>query len=237
MQHFTLVTKQLSLAIDFSQYFSDHGCFVDTVEHPSDCATKIQQKNSSALFWDLSSFPWDASQPELTKLREQFKLPITLIGASKPFIAAFAAGIDDVLTLPLDFETTFARLQQRMRLYQPTTSPSSQQPIPNHKIILDDVTIDRQKYKAFKHGQDLGLTPKELKLLIYLVEQRPRVLSRQQLLAGVWGDIYDISQTSRMVDMHISHLRDKIEPNPKQPTRIKTVRGFGYHFVGNCQEI
>ena len=73
-----------------------------------------------------------------------------------------------------------------------------------------------------------NLTPKEFKLLKYLYDNRNQVISREQLLNGVWN--YDILGTSRMVDIHISHLRDKIEKDPHNPEWIKTARGFGYLF-------
>ena len=77
-----------------------------------------------------------------------------------------------------------------------------------------------------RDDQDLGLTPKEFKLLHYLIQHPNQVLSREQLLQGVWD--YDILGNSRMVDIHISHLRDKIEPDPQNPIWLQTVRGFGY---------
>ena len=60
------------------------------------------------------------------------------------------------------------------------------------------------------------------------MEHQNQVLSREQLLNGVWG--YDLLGTSRIVDIHISHLRDKLEDDPKQPQWLKTVRGFGYRL-------
>lgn len=78
------------------------------------------------------------------------------------------------------------------------------------------------------NDQKVILTPKEFKLLKYLYDNRNQVISREQLLNGVWN--YDILGTSRMVDIHISHLRDKIEKDPHHPEWIKTARGFGYLF-------
>ena len=60
------------------------------------------------------------------------------------------------------------------------------------------------------------------------------VLSREKLLNGVWG--YDYVGQTRMVDMHVSHLREKIEHDPSHPTNIQTVRGFGYKFEGKLNE-
>lgn len=80
-----------------------------------------------------------------------------------------------------------------------------------------------------KHGQQIQLTPKEFQLLTYLVNNRGQVLSRDQLVNGVWG--YDLLETSRIVDIHISHLRDKLEDDSQHPVHLLTVRGFGYKLV------
>ena len=69
----------------------------------------------------------------------------------------------------------------------------------------------------------------EFQLLSYLIDHRNQVLSRDQLVNGVWG--YDILNTSRIVDIHISHLRDKLEDDPHHPVHLLTVRGFGYKLA------
>ena len=74
---------------------------------------------------------------------------------------------------------------------------------------------------------------KRRRLLDYLAKHCGQVLSREQLLQGVWG--YDILGTSRIVDIHISHLRDKLEADPNTPLWIKTNRGFGYSFSGKIK--
>lgn len=79
-----------------------------------------------------------------------------------------------------------------------------------------------------KNNNLIKLTPKEFELLVYFLRKKGRVLGREELLNNVWGFNY-IGQT-RMVDMHVSHLREKIEENPKKPIFLKTVRGFGYRF-------
>ncbi len=75
-------------------------------------------------------------------------------------------------------------------------------------------------------GRKLELTPKEFELLHYLATNQGKVLSRDQILNAVWN--YEYAGETRIVDVHISHLREKIEKDTKQPQYIKTVRGFGY---------
>ncbi|MFO8068599.1 MAG: response regulator transcription factor, partial [Alkalibacterium sp.] len=95
------------------------------------------------------------------------------------------------------------------------------------KIIkFDDIVIYPEKFEVYVKEKKVEFTPKEFELLVYLAENKNRILSREQLLLAIWD--YDFSGETRIVDVHISHLRDKIEENPKKPYYIKTARGFGY---------
>ena len=98
-------------------------------------------------------------------------------------------------------------------------------------MLVGDLQIDQNKYRVARNGKNISLTPKEFELLVYFVEREGRVLSRDAILNHVWG--YDYASETRIVDIHISHLREKIEADPKQPRLIRTVRGFGYEFVGD----
>jgi two-component system alkaline phosphatase synthesis response regulator PhoP len=75
-------------------------------------------------------------------------------------------------------------------------------------------------------GETLELTLKEFELLLFLAQNKNRVLTRDQLLSAVWN--YDFAGDTRIVDVHVSHLREKIEADTKKPAYIKTIRGLGY---------
>ena len=98
-----------------------------------------------------------------------------------------------------------------------------------NKYYFGDYMVNLDSYELRdKNNNLIKLTPKEFELLVYFLRKKGRVLGREELLNNVWGFDY-IGQT-RMVDMHVSHLREKIEENPKKPIFLKTVRGFGYRF-------
>ena len=97
-----------------------------------------------------------------------------------------------------------------------------------NQITVGQITIDPENYKASKAGHRLQLTPKEFELLVYFAQRVGKTLSRDALLNGVWG--FDYPAETRMVDIQVSHLRDKIETDPKHPDYLKTVRGFGYQM-------
>src|SRR5699024_1416494 len=102
------------------------------------------------------------------------------------------------------------------------------QPVPKKytPIEIGDLTIYPDKYEATLKGQSLSFTRKEFELLAYLTKHKGMVLSRDQLLNEIWD--YDFAGDTRIVDVHISRLREKIEGNSKKPLYIKTVHGLGY---------
>lgn len=84
----------------------------------------------------------------------------------------------------------------------------------NYQVTVDDHLIE--------------LTPKEFELLVYFMKRKDRVIDRDTLLDRIWN--FDFAGQSRIVDVHVSHLREKIERDPKHPKYLVTVRGFGYKF-------
>ncbi len=95
-------------------------------------------------------------------------------------------------------------------------------------INVGDIQIDPSQYEVVVRGEKIDVTPKEFELLIYMIKRINRILSREQLLDAIWN--FDYAGETRIVDVHISHLREKIEVDTKNPSYIRTVRGFGYKF-------
>jgi DNA-binding response OmpR family regulator len=92
------------------------------------------------------------------------------------------------------------------------------------------LTLDLTRREVLLEDHPLALKPKEFDLLLFLARHRGQVLSRDLILERVWG--WDFSGGSRTVDVHVRWLREKIEKNPAEPSRIFTVRGSGYRFEG-----
>jgi DNA-binding response OmpR family regulator len=92
------------------------------------------------------------------------------------------------------------------------------------------LTIDQVRREVILAGNVIRLKPKEFELLVFLARNQGIALSRDLILERVWGWEYDGG--SRTVDVHVRWLREKIEPNPSNATRIITVRGIGYRFEG-----
>jgi len=141
-------------------------------------------------------------------------------------ILGLELGADDYMTKPFSPREVVARVKAILR--RSKLMPNSQRDLEEDKdqIRIGDLKILAENYEAYFMGNLLELTPKEFELLVYLAKNKGRVLTRDQLLSAVWK--YDFAGDSRIVDVHISHLRDKIEKNTKKPDYIKTIRGLGY---------
>lgn len=134
-------------------------------------------------------------------------------------------GADDYMTKPFSPREVVARVKAILRRSKITETPI-QTNEETDTLIIADLKILPEYYEAYFQGQILELTPKEFELLLYLTKNKCRVLTRDQLLSAVWN--YDFAGDTRIVDVHISHLREKIEQDSKKPQYIKTIRGLGY---------
>jgi DNA-binding response OmpR family regulator len=177
-------------------------------------------------------------------LRKETNLPILMLTARSDEIdrvLGLEMGADDYLTKPFSMRELLARvkaLRRRVELIreelaarQEETPPADASTEPRAEILVfDDLEIDRGRREVRVGGVPVRLKPKEFDLLLFLARNQGIALSRDLLLERVWGWTFD--GNSRTVDVHVRWLREKIEPDPAEPTRIVTVRGIGYRFDG-----
>lgn len=137
-------------------------------------------------------------------------------------VVGLRIGADDYLVKPFDPAELLARVEALLR-----RGRKSGQPGVKH-VEFGEIEVDFDKAEVRRNGNAVNLASKELRLLRYLVENRGRVISRDELLRNVWEYACDVS--SRTIDTHIAWLRQKLENNPQFPQYIHTIRGKGYRF-------
>lgn len=158
---------------------------------------------------------------------EKNQVPILMLTAKDDEfdkVLGLELGADDYMTKPFSPREVIARLKAILR--RSNSLKMVEDESDKKEIIIGKIKVLPEHFEAYRNDELLDLTPKEFELLIYLIERQGRVITREHMLNSVWN--YEFAGDSRIVDVHISHLREKLEENPKQPQYIKTVRGLGY---------
>ncbi|AQQ52820.1 response regulator transcription factor [Planococcus lenghuensis] len=159
-------------------------------------------------------------------LRQQrVDIPIIMLTAKDDEVdkvLGLELGADDYMTKPFSPREVTARIKAVLRRTEQGMNGENE----TKALTIGGLEVYPSRFEVFLNKQPLEFTPKEFELLVYLMENRNRVLTRDQLLSAVWQ--YDFAGDTRIVDVHISHLREKIEENSRKPLFIKTIRGLGY---------
>lgn len=151
-------------------------------------------------------------------------LPVIMLTAKDKLsdkVIGLESGADDYIVKPFETLELVARIRACLRRAKPKEE--------EEEIKIGDLIIDLKRRKVEKSGKTIELTPKEYDILSYLAENRDRVISRQELKEQLWKS-NKIYSWSRVIDVHIMHLREKIEDDPTEPSYILTIPGTGYKF-------
>ena len=164
-----------------------------------------------------------------SRIREVTDIPIIMLTGQRSseddVVRGLDYGADEYLSKPLGNRELVARVRAALRRAERPSYPE----VKKGTAYSDDhLSVDVSERKVLVNGQRLKLTPREFRLLALLVDNADRVLSHQQALENVWG--WEYIDDVDYVRIYISHLRQKIEPDPSQPRYILTEPGVGYYF-------
>lgn len=166
------------------------------------------------------------------EIRKESQVPIimlTALGDIVDRVTGLELGADDYVMKPFSPKELEARIRSVLRRTEIKNSPLSQS-LNNNIIQVGKLTIDKNKRQVFKEEKRIKLTGMEFNLLELLVNKAGERLSRSTILARVWGYTPERYLDNRVVDVHISRLRSKLEEDPSNPDLIITARGTGYMF-------
>lgn len=243
MKRVLVVDDEESIVILLSYNLEKDGYEVVTAHDGKEGYDLAMSQSFDFIILDLMLPSMDGMEICKRLRQEKNETPILMLTAKDDElekIIGLELGADDYMTKPFSPREVLARIKailRRMSVVKPpdtgdknaenldTLEHESQ---PDTKLEVGEMVIFPELYEVKVKGEPIEITPKEFELLLYMAKRPNRILSREQLLNAIWN--FDYAGETRIVDVHISHLREKIEENTKKPEYIKTVRGFGYKF-------
>lgn len=204
----------------------ENGFLVTLCKNAEDALQEENLKiNWDVIILDIMLPGIDGIQLVQTLRYKQVFSPILMLSALNSIqdkVSSLDYGADDYLTKPFHFEELLSRINalSRRRQYHLRDQPK------NPVLTFANLQIDTNQYKIYVNSELVELSPREYKLLMYLVENKNRTVSRMQVLNAVWGITFN--NHSNVVDVYISYLRNKIEGSDQK--FIYTIKGVGYMF-------
>lgn len=220
------------IATATSEYFNLFGVKTSYVTSYADAVAFLEKYDVSLLLLDINL--GERSGFELCrKVRENYDLPIFFISArtsDDDVLIALNIGGDDYIKKPYTLSILLAKVKAAVARYDrlrdnPHTVRNFQQTEDGLVKLIGEVYLNTNIHKIIADGREITLKALEYKLLYYLFANRGKVVSKDDLLRDVWEDEHINEGT---IAVHIRHLREKIEADPKEPQLIKTIWGVGY---------
>ncbi|MFX3673215.1 MAG: response regulator transcription factor [Paenisporosarcina sp.] len=226
-----LVVDDESSIVTLLQYnLEQAGFLVDTAFDGQMAYDSVLESKPDLIILDLMLPKMDGMEVCKALRLQKINTPIIMLTAKDDEfdkVLGLEIGADDYMTKPFSPREVTARVKAVLRRTRHIVEEQTR--LDNESSFeFGKLRVYPERFEVLLNDETLEFTPKEFELLVYLMENKNRVLTRDQLLSAVWN--YDFAGDTRIVDVHISHLRDKIEENSRKPVFIKTIRGLGYKF-------
>ncbi len=227
-QKILVVDDEQSIVTLLKYNLETAGYIVEVAYDGEEALKKVETEQPELIVLDVMLPKKDGIEVCKTIRSDKNLVPILMLTAKDDEfdrVLGLELGADDYMTKPFSPREVVARVKAILSRSQ-FVNEIEKEDVDDEDIIIGSIRIRPEFFEVYKEDELLELTPKEFELLLYLIERQGRVITREHMLNSVWN--YEFAGDSRIVDVHISHLRDKLEENPKQPKLIKTVRGLGY---------
>ncbi len=215
-------------------YLENQGYHVLTALNGMDAYQIVEREEVALGIFDIM-MPKMNGYELIRKVRERYNFPIIVLSAKKEDsdkILGLDIGADDYLVKPFNPLEVLARVRAAFRRFYDLNTGSRE--IQESEILrYKDLEINKQTLQLFKNGEEIRVTPTEMKLLMMLMKTPGRVYTKVQIYEYLRGEYFENDENTIMV--HISNLRDKIEEDSKHPEYLLTVRGLGYK-LGTARE-
>lgn len=220
-----IVDDEAVLAETTCEYFNMFDVQTAYVTSAEECEHFLREHDTSLILLDINL--GGTSGFELCKkLRQTTQVPILFISARSSdddILIALNIGGDDYIHKPYTLSVLLAKVKAVLKRYGAMSSPAD-------ILEFGQVKIDVELGRVYVRGAEIKLKALEYKLLAYLAKNMNKVVTKDELFRNVWEDSFTGDGT---LNVHIRHLREKIEDNPKNPQYIKTVWGTGYVLEDN----
>jgi DNA-binding response OmpR family regulator len=220
-----VVDDEETLRETLTRSFSREGHTVEAVASGMEAIARAGADHFDVVLLDVALGAGPNGYEVCRKLREQRNvvpiIMLTALDTEADAVQGLEAGADDYVTKPFGL----AELRSRVRAVLRRSGPRA---LGRETIVVGPVALDRGRREVTVAGEPVRLTFSEFELLARLMSEPGRLLNRQELLRAIWGD--SAYRDPRAIDVHIRHLREKLEEHPEEPKLILTVRGAGYRF-------
>jgi len=220
MAHILVLEYDARIAKILELFLRRDGHTVVTVADGTAALARFEQEHPDLVILDLM-LPGTHGRDVCRALRLRHATPILMLTAlddERDIVEGLDLGADDYVTKPFKPNELLARVRALLRR---ASGP------PVRELVYGDIRIDREARTVFVDDEPVTLRPREFDLLLALVSQAGRVISRQRLLQQVWRD-HEIDEASRTLDVHVNRLRQKLQ---KSRVRIESIRGIGYRLA------
>jgi len=223
-----VVEDNANLAFGLTRSLESEGYEVEAAEDGVRGFELARTTNPDLVVLDLM-LPGMDGYTILKKLRAEVKdvpvLILTARGEEADKVFGFRLGADDYVTKPFSVRELVLRVGAILRARRPAPAAAAQPAPQRRRYIVGPLELDVDGYHVFVSGAEVHVSTLEMRLLVYLVEHRGRVRSREDLLEDVWG--YKPGVSTRTIDTHVKRLRDKLGD---AGALVETVRGTGYRL-------